>query len=182
MRWGGVGRGGVRLGAGTEAPMQRYVVSKEQWLRCRSGEDHADVVRSRISKASRMPAIPKSAGWEVQNSSLGFVLKVLSPVQKAVVHRYEVSSRRSGRYTYTRMSQSQVFSPQMALEPNTHNRAPLMCLSGQPALKMRLAASSKRDGNEWAWVVNVAPTAAAVWVECTCKVAGDAAQNARAVL
>jgi len=26
----------------------------------------------------------------------------------------------------------------------------------------RLAASSKQDGNEWAWVVNVAPTAAAV--------------------
>ena len=37
-----------------------------------------------------------------------------------------------------------------------------MCLSGQPALKVRLAASSKRDGNEWAWVVNVASTAAAV--------------------
>ena len=31
-----------------------------------------------------------------------------------------------------------------------------MCLSGQPALKVRLAASSKRDGNEWAWVVNAA--------------------------
>jgi len=29
-----------------------------------------------------------------------------------------------------------------------------MCLSGQPALKVRLAASNKRDGNEWAWVVN----------------------------
>ena len=27
-----------------------------------------------------------------------------------------------------------------------------MCLSGQPALKVRLAASSKRDGNEWAWL------------------------------
>ena len=66
--------------------------------------------------------------------------------------------------------------------PNTQNRAPLMCLSGQPALKVRLAASSKRDGNEWAWVVNVAPTAAAVWDERTCEVAGDAAQNARAVL
>ena len=24
-----------------------------------------------------------------------------------------------------------------------------MCLSGQPALKVRLAASSKRDGNAW---------------------------------
>ena len=57
-----------------------------------------------------------------------------------------------------------------------------MCLSGHPALKVRLAASSKRDGNEWAWVVNVAPTAAAVWDERTCEVAGDAAQNARAVL
>jgi len=57
-----------------------------------------------------------------------------------------------------------------------------MCLSGQPALKVRLAASSKRDGNEWAWVVNVAPTAAAVWDERTCEVAGDAAQNAREML
>ena len=35
----------------------------------------------------------------------------------------------------------------------------VMRLSGQPALKVRLAASSKRDGNEWAWVVNVAQTA-----------------------
>ena len=51
-----------------------------------------------------------------------------------------------------------------------------MCLSCQPALKVRLAASSKRDGNEWAWVVNVAPTAAAVWAERTCEVAGSAAQ------
>ena len=40
-----------------------------------------------------------------------------------------------------------------------------MCLSSQPALKVRLAASSKRDGSEWAWVVNVALTAAAVWTE-----------------
>jgi len=56
-----------------------------------------------------------------------------------------------------------------------------MCLSDQPALKVRLAASSKRDGNEWAWVVNVAPTAAAVWAERTCKVVSDAAQNVRAV-
>ena len=56
-----------------------------------------------------------------------------------------------------------------------------MCLSGQPALKARLAASSKRDGDEWARVVNVSPTAAAVWAERTCEVAGDAAQNARAV-
>ena len=31
-----------------------------------------------------------------------------------------------------------------------------MFLPGQPALKVRLAASSKRDGNEWAWVVNAA--------------------------
>ena len=57
-----------------------------------------------------------------------------------------------------------------------------MCLSGQPALKVRLAASSKRDGNEWAWVVNAAPTAAAVWDERTCEVAGGAVQKARAVL
>jgi len=57
-----------------------------------------------------------------------------------------------------------------------------MCLSGQPALQVRLAASNKRDGNEWAWVVNAAPTAAAVRAERTCEAAGDAAQNARAVL
>ena len=30
---------------------------------------------------------------------------------------------------------------------------------------------------KWAWVVNVAPTAAAVWAERTCEVAGDAAQS-----
>ena len=46
----------------------------------------------------------------------------------------------------------------------------------EPALKVRLAASRKRDGNEWAWVLNVAPTAAAVWAERTCEVAGDAVQ------
>ena len=57
-----------------------------------------------------------------------------------------------------------------------------MCFSGQPALKVRLAASSKRVGNEWAWVVNAAPTAAAVWAERTCEAAVDAAQYARAVL
>jgi len=56
-----------------------------------------------------------------------------------------------------------------------------MFLSGQSALKVRLAASSKRGGNEWAWVVNVAPTAAAVWDERTCQVADGAAQNSRAV-
>jgi len=40
-------------------------------------------------------------------------------------------------------------SPQMTRnKPTAHNRAPLMRLSGQPALKVRLAASSKRDGNE----------------------------------
>ena len=59
----------------------------------------------------------------------------------------------------------------MTRKPNTQSRAPLMCLSAEPALKVRLAASSKQDGGEWAWVVNVAPTAAAVW----------AAHNARAV-
>ena len=38
-------------------------MSKEQWLRYRCGEDHADVVQSRISKAARMPTMPKGAGW-----------------------------------------------------------------------------------------------------------------------
>jgi hypothetical protein len=51
-----------------------------------------------------------------------------------------------------------------------------MCLSDQPALKVRLAASSKRDGSEWAWVVNAAPTATALWDERACEVAGDTAQ------
>jgi len=74
------------------------------------------------------------------------------------------------------------FTPQMTRKPNTQNRAPLICLSGQPALKVRLAASSKRDGDEWAWVVNAAPTAAAVWAERTSEVAGNAAQNACVVL
>jgi len=57
-----------------------------------------------------------------------------------------------------------------------------MCLSGQLALKAYLTASSKWD--EWAWVVSAASTAAAVWAERTCEVAGagDAAQNARVVL
>ena len=74
------------------------------------------------------------------------------------------------------------YTPQtIRRKPSTQNRASLMCLSGQPALKVRLAASSKRNGNELAWVVNAAPTAAAVWGERTCEVAGDAAQNARAV-
>ena len=42
-------------------------------------------------------------------------------------------------------------------------------------------ASSKRDGDgdAWACVVAVSPTAAAVWDEHTCEVAGGAAQNAR---
>ena len=43
-----------------------------------------------------------------------------------------------------------------------------MRLSSQPAHKARLAASSKRDGNKWAWAVNVAPTAAAMWAERAC--------------
>ena len=57
-----------------------------------------------------------------------------------------------------------------------------MRLFGQPALKVRLAASSKRDGVESAWVVNAAPIAAPVWAERTCEVAGDAAQNDHKVL
>jgi len=76
---------------------------------------------------------------------------------------------------------SQDPSPQMTRMPNTQSRVPLMRLSDQPAPQVRLAASSKRDGNEWAWVVNAAPTAAAVWAERKCEVAGNAAKNARAV-
>ena len=38
------------------------------------------------------------------------------------------------------------FTPQMARKPNTQNRAPLMFLSGQPALKVRLAATANGTG------------------------------------
>ena len=31
------------LGVGAVARMQRFVASKEQWLRCRGGEGHADI-------------------------------------------------------------------------------------------------------------------------------------------
>ena len=70
------------------------------------------------------------------------------------------------------------FGGVMTRKPNTQSIVQLMCLSDQPALKVRLAASSKRDGDECTWVVNVAPTAAAVWAERTCEVAGGAAQDA----
>ena len=71
----------------------------------------------------------------------------------------------------------------MTRKPNTQKKAPLMLrLSGQPALKVRLAASSKRDGSKLKRIASASPTAAAVWAECTSDVAGDAAQNARAVL
>ena len=43
------------------------------------------------------------------------------------------------------------------------NGAPLMCLSGKPALKVRLAAISKRDGV--VSTLDFALTAAAVWAE-----------------
>ena len=58
MGWGGVGRGSVGLGAGARPPIQRYVASKEQWLRCRGSDRHADVVRA------RMLTTPKGAGWK----------------------------------------------------------------------------------------------------------------------
>jgi len=46
---------------------------------------------------------------------------------------------------------------------NAQNRATPIFLSGQPALKLRLAASSKwDDGSELEWAVNAAPAAAAV--------------------
>ena len=37
------GRDGAGLGVWTVAPMQTYMVPKEQWLRCRGGEDQADI-------------------------------------------------------------------------------------------------------------------------------------------
>ena len=77
---------------------------------------------------------------------------------------------------------SRFISPNDTQATYTEQSATLMCLFGQPALKVRLAAS-KRDGNEWTWAVNIAPTAAAVWDERTCEVAGDkSSQNSRALL
>jgi len=72
----------------------------------------------------------------------------------------------------------------MTRKPDTQNRAPLMCLSGQPALKVRLAASSKPSGTGTNEGVGreVGPTAVAVGAERTCEVVGDAALNALAVL
>jgi len=66
---------------------------------------------------------------------------------------------------------------QMTRKPNTQNITPIICLFDRPALKVRLAASSKRDGNELAWVMNAAPTAAAVWAEHKFEVADGAAQK-----
>jgi len=74
-----VGRDGVGLGAGTVAPMQRSLVSKEQWLRCRGGGDHADVVQSRISKESRMPTTPKGAGWKTSMVPRVSMMSMVSP-------------------------------------------------------------------------------------------------------
>jgi len=42
----------------------------------------------------------------------------------------------------------------MQLNNRSITQRPQMCLFGQPAPKVRLAASSNRDGNEWTWVVN----------------------------
>ena len=69
---------------------------------------------------------------------------------------FPVSTQSSG------IKSSQDVSPQMTRKPNTQSRVPPMCLSGQPALELLLAACRKQDGGEWAWVVNVASTAAAV--------------------
>ena len=57
----------------------------------------------------------------------------------------------------------------MTRKPSTKNRAPPMCLSGQLALKVRLAGSSKRDGDDWAWVVNVAPRWSVSLCSCWCQ-------------
>jgi len=94
--------------------MQGLVAQK----RCQGCEGHADVVRSRISKVSRMPTIPKGTRWKTPVVLRASVISVVSRVsgmsegmpdemvgrnwqrsQKAIVHRYKVSSRRSGRYT-----------------------------------------------------------------------------------
>ena len=56
-----------------------------------------------------------------------------------------------------------------------------MCLSGLPALKVRLAASIKLDENKWAWLVDLDPRAAAVWDVRTFEVAVDDPKATRAV-
>ena len=101
---------------------------------------------------------------------------VLRPPPRRGLHVLVFHVSPKGKHLWPSQVKSR-FTPQMTRKPNTQNTSPLMCLSGQPGLKVRLAASSKRDGNEWAWVVSVAPTAAAVWAERACEVACDAAQN-----
>jgi len=44
------------------------------------------------------------------------------------------------------VNSSQDLSSQMTRKPNTQNRAPLMCLSGQSALKVRLAQAARGTG------------------------------------
>ena len=75
-----VGQDGVGLGAGTVAPMQRYVMSKEQWRRCRVGKGHADVVRARISKVSMISTIPNGTGWKASKFSRVSMMPVMSRV------------------------------------------------------------------------------------------------------
>jgi len=53
---------------------------------------------------------------------------------------------------------------------------------GAPCCKNK-NTKGKWGGNEWAWVMNIAPTAAAVWAERTSEIAANGAgQNAGAVL
>ena len=68
---------------------------------------------------------------------------------------------------------SQDLTPQTTRKPNTQNRAPVMRILGQPALKVEGLV----DGNKWTWAVNAAPTAAAVRDERTCDVTSNAANT-----
>jgi len=94
----------------------------------------------------------------------------------------KTANHKANRTHYSAVQVKSRLTPQMTLKPNAQNRTPLTYLSGQSALRVRLAASNKRDGNDWARIVNAAPTVAAVCAERTSEVAGGAAQNSRAVL
>ena len=58
--------------------MQRYAVSKEQWLRCQGSEDHV----TRISKAPRMLTMPKGAGWKTSIVARVSVMSMVSWVSR----------------------------------------------------------------------------------------------------
>ena len=69
-------------------------------------------------------------------------INALRPSRNAVNGKNFRSDRANRR---SKPSQAKIFS-QMARKSNTQNTAPLMCLSGQPALKVRLAPPQAASG------------------------------------